>query len=262
MWDGIFCTFYADSFFMLKIMTSFLGKFDTQKIISHRCQLGDKVCRMKGSHQWVDYNIRVSRKHILCYFHQGCHIPILFLEGGGEFSPLCPWTPERRIRFCRKILDIIDIFRPSQANTFDFAQNNPWHSKEKLGSRLEGRGWVISVALGWFPHAFLQPSLFFHPVELVHDFFHLLKAISSLCIMPNNFHVMFEASTALSHVLQPRTPPANCPFMNWYVYKVFIDVSLFIHVQYISHFFQFWYLLNVFLPIAQNLLKSTNRDWQ
>ena len=124
MWDGIFCTFYADSFFKWKIMTSFLGKFDTQKIISHRCQLGDKVCRMKGSHQWVDYNIRVSRKHILCYFHQGCHIPILFLEGGGEFSPLCPWIPERRIRFCRKILDIIGIFRPSQANTFDFAQRS------------------------------------------------------------------------------------------------------------------------------------------
>ena len=124
MWDGIFCTFYADSFFKWKIMTSFLGKFDTQKIISHRCQLGDKVCRMKGSHQWVDYNIRVSRKHILCYFHQGCHIPILFLEGGGEFSPLCPWIPERRMRFCRKILDIIGIFRPSQANTFDFAQRS------------------------------------------------------------------------------------------------------------------------------------------
>ena len=210
MWDGIFCTFYADSFFKWKIMTSFLGKFDTQKIISHRCQLGDKVCRMKGSHQWVDYNIRVSRKHILCYFHQGCHIPILFLEGGGEFSPLCPWTPERRIRFCRKILDIIGIFRPSQANTFDFAQSDPWHSKEKLGSRLEGRGWVISVALGWFPHAFLQPSLFFIQLNLFMTFFIFLKAISSLCIMPNNFHVMFEASTALSHVLPPRAPPANC----------------------------------------------------
>ena len=200
MWDGIFCTFYADSFFKWKIMTSFLGKFDTQKIISHRCQLGDKVCRMKGSHQWVDYNIRVSRKHILCYFHQGCHIPILFLEGGGEFSPLCPWIPERRIRFCRKILDIIGIFRPSQANTFDFAQSGPWHSKEKweqLGIHADwwGGGEWPNVALGWFPYAFLQPSLF-HPVELVHGFFHLfLKIISSLCLMPISFHVVYVWNT-------------------------------------------------------------------
>ena len=71
-----------------------------------------------------------------------------FVFGGGRgvqpIVPLNPWTEDTVLR---KILDIIGIFRPSQANTFDFAQSDPWHSKEKweqLGIHADWWGGGVS----------------------------------------------------------------------------------------------------------------------
>ena len=60
----------------------------------------------------------------------------MFLEGGGELSvrlsvlPIYALDPLYGIRLCGKILVIIVIFRPFQANAFDFVQGDPGHSKE------------------------------------------------------------------------------------------------------------------------------------
>ena len=68
----------------------------------------------------------------------------MFLEGGGELSvhlSVLPLTPSYgRIRLCIKILVIIEVFRPFQANAFDYVQGDPGHSKEKRGNRLRGGG--------------------------------------------------------------------------------------------------------------------------
>ena len=69
----------------------------------------------------------------------------MFLEGGGEFSPSLSSAhyalePLNEGKVVQKNSCYIGIFRSSHANTFDFAQSDPWHSKEKLGSRIEGKG--------------------------------------------------------------------------------------------------------------------------
>ena len=46
-----------------------------------------------------------------------------------------------------------------------------------------------------------------------------------------------ENSEVLDKILLKKN---NLPFINWYVYKLFINFSLFIHIQYILHIFQFW----------------------
>ena len=97
-----FVLFMLILFFMLKILTSFLEKFDTQKIISHSCQLGDTDCRNEGKSP-------VSRFTILG-FH-GIIFFVIFIRDaifqlfqgfffwGGDCRPippstsLCPWSP-------------------------------------------------------------------------------------------------------------------------------------------------------------------------
>ena len=68
----------------------------------------------------------------------------MFLEGGGELSvhlSVLPLTPSYgRILLCVEILDIIEVFRPFQANAFDYVQGDPEQSKEKSGNRLRGGG--------------------------------------------------------------------------------------------------------------------------
>ena len=61
----------------------------------------------------------------------------MFLEGGGELpvrlSVLLIYALDPlygRIRLCGKILVIIVIFRPFQANAFDLVQGDFRHSKE------------------------------------------------------------------------------------------------------------------------------------
>ena len=134
-----FVLFMLILFFMLKILTSFLEKFDTQKIISHSCQLGDTDCRNEGKSPVSRFTILgfhgiiffvIFIRDAIFQLFQGC-----FFLGGGIVGPsLRPLhyalDPLSWIMLCRWILVIFLVFRLFQAKAFDFVQSDPGHHKE------------------------------------------------------------------------------------------------------------------------------------